>query len=401
MLEHGHWSGEFRQHCQDGTPIWVASHWILHRNAAGEPVSVVKVNNDITELKRATEALRASENTVRSLFENASQGILTAAEDGRLVDANTMAQSLFGYSHEELTGMSVDALLPGKLRDRHIAHRAAFALHPHTRPMGQGLDLVARRKNGSEFPVEISLSYVPPSDKAEIRGGLTMAFVSDITARKHASRLVETALAEKTVLLKEVHHRVKNNLAVIAGLLGLQADGLDDPRAKVALAESQQRVLSMALIHEYLYATEHLDRVNFGEYVHQLSHELGASYSIESDLVTVEVEAEDIDLPVHRAIPCGLILNELLSNALKYAFPDGRAGTIRVRFGRLESGGYSMVCSDDGIGIPEDFDWRNSSSLGLRIARILSKQIDATLTLDRSEGTRFELRLRDLKAAAV
>jgi len=225
-----------------------------------------------------------------------------------------------------------------------------------------------------------------------------MAFISDITARKQANqereRLIaklEGALAEKTVLLKEVHHRVKNNLAVIAGLLGMQADAVEDEWLTMALEKSQQRVASMALVHEYLYSTEHLDRVNFGKYVQQLSHELCSSYLI-SDLVGIEIEAEEIDLPVHRAIPCGLILNELLSNALKYGFPGGRSGKVTVRFSRLETGELSLSCQDDGIGVLESFDWQHSGSLGLKIVQILTKQLDGELTLERSGGTRFELR---------
>jgi two-component sensor histidine kinase len=287
-------------------------------------------------------------------------------------------------------------LLPESLRGRHVGHRAGYVRQPHNRPMGLGMDLVARRNDGSEFPVEISLSHVEGH-----QNGVSLAFIYDISARKQASREregliagLEAALSEKTVLLKEVHHRVKNNLAVIAGLLGLQADALDDERAQIALGECQQRVASMALIHEYLYSTEHLDRVNFGKYVHQLASELCGSYAIEADLVGVSIHAEEIDLPVHRAIPCGLILNELLSNALKYAVPDGRSGAITVRFCRLESGELVLSCADNGVGIPESFDWEHPKSLGLRIVQILSKQIDGTLTLDRSGGgTRFDLRL--------
>lgn len=389
ILANGRWHGEFRQRCRDGSFIWVASSWALHRDAEGVPVSVSKVNNDITELKRATEA-------TRSLFENASQAILTADREGRVVDANQTAQRLFGYGVAELTGLSVDMLLPERFRSRHVDHRAGYALRPLTRPMGQGMDLVAVRKDGSEFPVEISLSYVAEHQS----GGVAMAFISDITARKKASQeredliaKLESALSEKTVLFKEVHHRVKNNLAVIAGLLGMQADEVEDAQANRSLAESQQRVLSMALIHEYLYATDHLDRVNFGQYVEQLASELCVSYAIEADLVTIAIEAQEIDLPVHRAIPCGLILNELLSNAMKYAFPDGRRGEIEVRFTRLASGDLILGCHDNGVGMPEKFDWQTPKSLGLRIIRILAKQLDGELTLDGSAGgARFELR---------
>jgi two-component sensor histidine kinase len=257
------------------------------------------------------------------------------------------------------------------------------------------MDLIGRRKDGSEFPVEISLSHVAESGS----GGLAMAFVSDITARKQAEEerenlieRLESALSEKTVLIKEVHHRVKNNLAVIGGLLEMQADTLEDERAIIALGESQRRVMSMALIHEFLYATEHLDRVNFGRYVEQLSNQLCATYAIAADLVSVVIEAEEIDLPVHRAIPCGLILNELLSNALKYGFPDGRSGQIKVTFARVNATDLILTCSDDGTGIPAGVDWQNPKSLGLRIVGILAKQIDGKLTLDRAlAGACFSL----------
>jgi PAS domain S-box-containing protein len=396
LLERGSWRGEFRQRRRDGSRIWVASYWALHRNAEGEPVSIAKVSNDITELKHAGELLRHSVATVRSMFDNASQGIVTADREGRIVDANAMVQELFEYTRDELVGLPVAMLLPDRLRARFLRYYARYARLPLARPLGEpGLDLVGTRKDQSEFSIEISLSCAAEDGS----GPLTMVFISDITARQRASRereglisILEGALSEKTVLVKEVHHRVKNNLAVIAGLLGMQADAVTDEQANIALEESQQRVVSMAMIHEYLYATEHLDRVNFGKYLQQLANELCISYAIRSDLVGVRIEAQDIELPVDRAIPCGLILNELLSNALKYGFPDGRKGRIGVSFARHESGALSLSCRDDGVGIPENLDWQNPQSLGLRIVGILTKQIDGQLVLDRSgAGTRFEL----------
>ena len=397
LMEHGSWRGEFRQRCRDGSAIWVAGYWAVHRNAEGIPVSVVKVNNDITALKTATEALRATEATARSLFENASQGILTIDRDGLIVDANTVVQGIFGYSHAELIGATLEMLVPDL--------RGWPARHDDTSPAQTGslppsaiprMELLGHRREGSVFPAEVSLSCVEEHSS----GGMTLAFISDITARNQANRIredlivkLEAALSEKTVLLKEVHHRVKNNLAVIAGLLGMQADALADEQARTALSESQQRVLSMALIHEYLYASEHLDRVNFGAYVRQLANELCVSYAIASDLVGIRIDAEEVQLPVHRAIPCGLILNELLSNALKYGFPNGRSGEITVHFGELGPGRLSLACRDDGIDIPENVDWQNPQTLGLRIVAILAKQIDGQLTLDRGGGgTRFELK---------
>ena len=404
LLEHGSWKGEFRQQCKDGSSIWVASHWALQCDAAGLPSCVVKVNNDITALKRAGEALRTSEATALSLFENASQGILTVDDRGRIMAANVMVQTLFGYTLRELPGLPVEMLLPESLRGPLAGEGKGYWLQTHARTMGPGLSLTARRRDGSEFPAEISLSFV-----AGHREGLSMAFISDITAREqaleereHLIHGLERALAEKTVMIKEVHHRVKNNLAVIAGLLGMQADHIEDVDAHRALQESQDRVSSMALIHEYLYATEYLDRVNFPQYLQRLADELCVSYAKSSGLVVINIGggdligagnivmgSGDIELPVNRAIPCGLILNELLSNALKYAFPDGRAGRIEIRFARLESGTLVLSCQDDGVGLPATLDWKNPQTLGLRIVKMLTKQLDGTMKLDRSAGGAF------------
>jgi PAS domain S-box-containing protein len=344
LLENGSWTGEYKQRHRDGSIVWVASSWTLHRNHRGQPVSVVRVHSDITALKHTSEA------TALSLFENASQGILTADLEGRIVNANAMVLGLFGYTRAEMIGAPVEMLLPEDARRLHVGHRAGYALNPRPRFMGRGLDLAARRKDGSEFPVEISLSYVAEHQS----GGLAMAFISDITERKQADRhresliaRLEGALAEKTVLLQKVHHRVKNNLAVIAGLLGMHADAVAEANAKIALGESQRRVASMALIHESFILFERMDSVNFGQYAQQLANDLHASFAVETELVRVGIEAEDIELPVHQAIPCALILNELLSNAFKYAFPRGRGGVIRVHFARLESGEFTLSCGDE------------------------------------------------------
>jgi PAS domain S-box-containing protein len=379
LRERGVWVGELKHQRRDGRRVWVASHWALQMNPDDSSASVVEVNNDITALKHAEDALRSSEATARSLLENASQGILTVDNEGIIVDANLMLKDMFGYRQGELIGRSIDILLPEGLRSRHAEQRENY---------------MGRRKDGSEFPVEISLNHMTGQ-----RVGLAMAFVSDISARQQASlereRLVaslEGALAEKTVLVKEVHHRVKNNLAVIAGLLDMQSLAVDDARASNALVESEQRVRSMALIHEHLYATEDLSGLNFADYAEHLARELCISFAVDSDRLRVLVDAQPLELGVGRAIPCGLILNELLTNAIKYAYPGEAAGEIRIRFARVAAGRLSLSCEDDGAGVPEALDWRNAKSMGLRIINVLTKQIEGELLLDRSGGgTRFEL----------
>ncbi len=175
LLAAGSWTGEFQQLRRDGSKIWVVGHWTLLRNAADEPVAVIKMNNDIT-------ALKESEATARSFLGNVTHGILTAAPDGRILDVNPTALGLFGYTREELIGASVDILLPEALREGHVSHRAGYSLRPHARPMGQGMDLVGRRKDGSELPVEISLSFV-----AEHQGVAWSSLSSPISARVSSS----------------------------------------------------------------------------------------------------------------------------------------------------------------------------------------------------------------------
>jgi PAS domain S-box-containing protein len=390
LSANGSWAGELKRRRRNGTPVWVASYWVMIRGRNGAPDSIVDISTDISALKATEEALRASESRARALFESASQGILTASPAGYIITANAMIEKLFGYSREELLGQRVEMLLPDRLRHSHTAHHAEYAGHPSTRPMGLGQELQARRKDGSEFPVEISLSFVQDG-----RTGTAVAFISDISLREQSEREVaamvrrlESALAEKTVLLQEVHHRVKNNLAVIGSLLAMQADAIGDSDASRSLMDSKQRVHSMALIHEHLYGTDNLKRVRIDEYAEKLTSELYISYSPGAS-VAVHAEAEPLELSIEQAIPCGLILNELVSNALKYAFPDHRSGKVVVKITRLVPGFISVSVRDDGAGLPADFDWQNATSLGLKIVQILTRQLGGTIELVRERGTEF------------
>ncbi len=205
-----------------------------------------------------------------------------------------------------------------------------------------------------------------------------------------AIQQTEQALAEKTVLLQEVHHRVKNNLAVISSLLAMQAKMIQDQHARRALTESQQRIQSMALIHEHLYGTSQLNVIDFAEYARQLAFELLNAYGL-SERVSISFETDPIEVGVNSAIPCGLILNELLSNALKYAFPEARRGAIVVGFRVRNPAELVLSVEDDGIGIPPGLDWKNANSLGLRIVQILTRQLDASVTVSSAHGTRFEI----------
>jgi two-component sensor histidine kinase len=204
---------------------------------------------------------------------------------------------------------------------------------------------------------------------------------------------LESALAKKTVLLREVHHRVKNNLAVISSLLGMKADATGNPEARVALHESQQQVQSIALVHEHLCGSDRLDRVNFADYAQQLLQGLYSLFAGGPKGISIETHFEPIELGMERAVPCALILNELLSNAFKYAFPGNRTGKILVSFRESGPGFFELAIEDDGVGLPGgSLDMRNTQSIGLRIVNILTNQLDGSLEQKTCPGTRFVLR---------
>ena len=209
--------------------------------------------------------------------------------------------------------------------------------------------------------------------------------------RKEAEDKTNNALRDKEILLREIHHRVKNNLQVISSLLNLQAGSLKYPRALEMLKESQNRVRSMAMVHEQLHRSRDFSMIHFGDYVRNLAASLFCSYGINSDKIGLQVNVGDASLAIDTAIPCGLIVHELISNSLKHAFPDGRTGEIRIGLETLSDGCRVLSVGDDGIGLPSQVDIGSTESLGLRLVRILADQIDATVTCACERGTQFQI----------
>ncbi|MCE9611969.1 MAG: CHASE2 domain-containing protein [Chthoniobacter sp.] len=195
---------------------------------------------------------------------------------------------------------------------------------------------------------------------------------------------------EKDVLLKEIHHRVKNNLQIISSLLNLQSDYIKDPAALLVFTESRNRVRSMALIHEKLYQSHDLARIDFADYIRSLTSSLTAGYAGRSSSGRSGVESEDVMLGVDAAVPCGLIVNELVTNCLKYAFPNGRSGQIQIAVLR-DAGKLRLSVADDGVGFPHDIDFRNSESLGMQIITTLTEQLDGSVQMFNGTGTKFEI----------
>jgi two-component sensor histidine kinase len=217
------------------------------------------------------------------------------------------------------------------------------------------------------------------------------ALQAEIIERKRAEEQIKASLAEKELLLKEIHHRVKNNLQVISSLLNLQAGYVEDQAVREIFQESQHRVRSMALVHEKLYRSDDLARIDLAEYIRNLATFLFGSYRAASGRITLEVEADDVLLGIDAAVPCGLMLNELISNALKHAFPNGRSGLIQVQLRAADTQTLTLIIRDNGIGFPQEFDFNNTTSLGMQLVDTLVQQLDGTLEMQSLNGSEFKI----------
>ena len=212
---------------------------------------------------------------------------------------------------------------------------------------------------------------------------------------RDSQKQLRLSLEEKEVLLKEIHHRVKNNLQIVSSLFYLQSEYVKDKQSLEILKESRNRVRSMALIHEQLYQSEDLSKINLNRYLHNLTTNLFTSYGVHRDTIDLKIDMEDIYLGIDTAIPCGLIVNELVSNALKHAFPSGRKGEISLEARLYEDGGLKFIVGDNGIGFPPESDFLEMESLGLRLVKTLSTQLEGEIKLDRNGGTVFTVMLKN------
>ncbi|MEA2006145.1 MAG: histidine kinase dimerization/phosphoacceptor domain -containing protein, partial [Acidobacteriota bacterium] len=213
----------------------------------------------------------------------------------------------------------------------------------------------------------------------------------DITEHKQAEDKIKASLKERDVMLKEIHHRVKNNMQIISSLLRLQSRSIKDHEMLEIFKECQNRIRSIALIHETLYQSKDLARINFSDYINRLTTHLFAIYRERASGINFNLNVGEVHIDINRAIPCGLVISELVSNSLKHAFPGARKGQIIVKMNMNKKGRYTLIVSDTGVGLPECLDFRQPETLGLQLVNDLVNQIGGTIELDREGGTIFTI----------
>ena len=347
------------------------------------------------ELRRAQVELDAARARYFELFDLAPVGYCTVSEKGLILEANLTAAGLLGETRGGLIGERLARFIYPEDGDTYyLLRKQLFATRE-----SQACDLRMVRRGGTAVWVRLEATT------AKGGGGepVCRVVMSDITGRKQAEAALhesvcrmELAVEEKTVLLQEIHHRVKNNLAVVSSLLQMQADTSGSGEVKLALDKSRQRVHSMAIIHAHLYGSGRFDRIDFSEYARELVEGLYSATVSEPCGISLETDLERIELGMDHAVPCALILNELLSNSLKHAFRDGRNGKIHVSFRRSEPGFLELAVEDNGIGLPVGgLGGRDTEHLGLRIVSILTGQLGGSLEHEACLGTRTVIRFPD------
>jgi PAS domain S-box-containing protein len=367
---------------KDGSTVYTLMNTSGIQDESGKYLGGIAGVMDITGRKNAERALSESEKKYKQLVTMLNEGIFMIDRNGTITFANNQLARMLGFALDEIVGKPVFSFLPPDVKDKAKQEIESERIGEVTQR-----EAIMLRKDGSQLSGLMVTTPVLDARGMSIGG---IAAVIDITERKQMERVVLASLKEKEILLKEIHHRVKNNLQIIASLLSLQSRYITDENVLNALKESQNRVKAMALVHERLYRSENPSEVALSDYLRYLIDNLFRFYGANPQKVRMTFDAGDVKVDINKAIPIGLIINELVSNSLKHAFPEGKPGELSIT---VISDGEAivMIVRDTGPGIPADFDWRNTKSLGLQLVISLVEQLNGTIELERAGGTTFKI----------
>lgn len=381
---------------KDGSRFWGNGVMRPVRNAAGELKGYIKILRDLTAEKQSKERLRRSEEQLRLFIENITDYALIQVDtSGHVSSWNPGAQRITGYTEEEILGKHLSILCTQEDVDAH------FLDEELKRASEKGSSEEVRwfvRKDGRRFWARWVTHTILNADGQPSGFAKVMR---DETERRRAEERLRASLLEKDVLLQEIHHRVKNNLQVVVSLLSIQANRLQRQDVIDVLNETQNRVRAIAGIHETLYASPDLANISFSDYMEQLIRGLFSFYHVSASKIDLQIKTDDMVLDITQAVPLGLVLNELMTNALKHAFPDGRTGTVWASLqyvpelplseGTLDEGSAELIIEDDGVGLPSGFDIQKQESMGMYLIRVLTHQLRGSVHVSGDPRTQFRV----------
>lgn len=365
--------------------------------------------------------------TADTVVSTMADALLVVNENETIVQSNKAAESLLGYPPGELLGLQLSQVVQNQIKTERVLNLPIFK-DLASKQRIKDIEVMLLSKTGMMIPINISASRVI-NDKNQIEGTVIVArdltdtkklidelavaktfletkveertrqlyqanleLQKEITTRKGAEDHLLKSLQEKELLLKEIHHRVKNNLQVISSILDLQAGTIEDTQTLTAFKESQNRIKSMSLVHEQLYKSEDFAQIDFERYLQRLSTNLLHSFSHTTHDISLDVQAPHVTLTIDDSISCGFIITELITNSFKHGFPNGGKGTIAIAFTKTDDNMYQLSVHDNGIGFPADIDFQNTKTLGLQLVNILTRQLKGTITLQQENGTTFTIR---------
>ena len=338
---------------------------------------------------QSEQTLRASEEKWRALSACSPVGIFTCDVNGRVTYTNPRCHEIGDFTLEASLGEGFATVIHAEDRDRIVSQW--FAQAKAGQPYADEFRVVDRE--GGVRWVRVQTAPIVFNDGTLMGHTGT---VEDITQQKQAEAQIKASLREKEVLLKEIHHRVKNNLQIVSSLIYLQAQRIEDPKIRQIIEDSQSRISAMALVHDNLYRSQSLSRINLSEYIQTLTASLFYTYRIQPDGVQLEVDIDDnILISLDKAVPCGLVLNELMTNTLKHGFSDGMTGKILVALKQWSNGQIHLIVENDGNKLPETFELKTIQSMGLRLVHELVNQLQGHFELDKTDKTCFRITFSD------
>ena len=346
--------------------------------------------NAAEEINRMDDALKGREALLSATLESTADGILVVDKSGNIVSYNQNFLKMWHIPMDVLdSGNDAKALefVVNQLKDPDEFLKRVTDLYADEN--AESNDVIYFKDN------RIFERFSKPQKIDGKTLGRVWSF-RDITERTIKDEQIQTSLKEKEMMLREIHHRVKNNLQIISSLLNLQSLNTKDPETAEHLRISMNRVRTMAIIHEKLYGSKELSHIEFADYIRQLSNHIFISYGIKPGTIQIVVKAKNVFLDIDTAVPCGLLVNEIISNSLKHAFPDREKGLIEIELIVDEDNYYNLTISDDGVGLPAGLNPETSDSLGLKLINTLARQLGSELKIDVNHGTKYSLRFQPL-----